>query len=90
MNEIEKDNVGIEEKGSKEINVDIMNDIRSILEEPNYAYPLEDVIEELKKLGYDNPGKIVLCAIQDEFLYIDDIEDDGVVYLAIVDQDKEE
>jgi hypothetical protein len=71
-------------------NHDITSDIMKIFEDTEYAYPLEDVMGELKKLGYSNIGTIVTCAIQDELIYVDSIEDDGTVYIALVDQDEEE
>ena len=91
MNAIEEKSIDKEEDNDIiEMNSDIEDDIMGIFEKPDCAYPLEDIIEELKKLGYPNPGPIVLYAIQDELLYIDSIEDDGVVYLAIEDQEEGE
>ena len=78
-----------EENEKIEKNVDATEDIIKIFEDPDYAYPLEDIIAELKKLEYTNPGLSVLCAIQDEILYLDSIEDNGAVYVALVDRDEE-
>ena len=90
MNEIEEKSIDTEEDNDIRLDSKIEDDILGILDKPDYAYPLEDIMKELKKLGYHNPGSIVLYAIQDELLYIDNIEDDGVVYLAIGDQDEGE
>lgn len=70
-----------------EENKDVTSDIIAIFN-PEYAYPLEDIMGELRTLGYSNPGSVVLCAIQDDILYVDSIEDDGTVYIAIVDNDE--
>lgn len=79
-----------EENTSSEENCDATNDIMKIFENPEYAYPLEDIMSELRELGHSNPGTIITCAIQDELLYVDNIEDDGTVYIALVDQDEGE
>ena len=78
-----KENTNVEE------NVDATNDIMGLFEDPEYAYPLEDIISELKELGYSNPGSVVLCAMQDDILYVDSIEDNGTVYVALVDHDED-
>lgn len=84
-----EENTSSEEENLEEDN-DVINDIMKIFDNPEYAYPLEDVIEELEGLGHHNPGTIITCAIQDELLYVDNVEDDGTVYLALVDQVEEE
>lgn len=61
------------------------SDVEKIFSDTEYSYLLEDVIEEIKKLGYSNPGTTILKAIEDEILYIDDIENDGSVYISTVD-----
>lgn len=85
-----EDNAKIEENSNPEENHDIVDDIKKIFENYEYAYPLEDIIEEIKNLGYKNPGMIITNAIQDDLLYVDSIEDDGIVYLALIEQDEEE
>jgi len=79
-----------EENKCSDENTDLKKDLLKIFENREYAYPLIDVMEELNKLGYTNIGSIVTCSIQDEFLYVDSIEDGGTVYIALVDQDEEE
>lgn len=79
-----------EEDTNVEKNVDVTDDIKKIFEDPEYAYPLEDIITELKELGYANPGSVVLCAIQDEILYLDSIEDSGTVFIALVDNEEKD
>ncbi len=75
---------------NSEQGLNIEDDIAKVFENPEYAYPLEDVLEEFKKLGYTDVGKTVLYAIQDDLLYVDNIEDDGTVYIAVVEDDEEE
>jgi hypothetical protein len=94
----EKDSCGItdesvcteEETLVEEVDRDVINDILSIFEDPDSAYPLEDVIEELKGLGYKNPGGAITLALQDDVIYVDSVEDSGMVYLAVTQQDGEE
>ena len=69
---------------------DIIDDIKSIFEDPDCAYPLNDVIDGLKVLGYKNPGGAITLALQDEAIYVDSVEDSGMVYLAAVEKDEEE
>ncbi len=69
---------------------DIEEDILKVFEHPEYAYPMIDVIEEFKKLGYSEAGKAILYAIQDELLYLDSIDEDGTVYIAVVDDEDDE
>ena len=66
---------------------DMKYDVMKIFEDADYAYPLEDVIEELRKFGYVNPGSVILSSLQREILYIDSIEDDGTVFLAVTEED---
>ena len=81
-------NVGIEEEvGSVVVDEnDVKDDIMKIFEDADYAYPLEDIIEELRKFGYVSPGSVVLGALQRDVLYIDSIEDDGIIYLAVTEE----
>ncbi len=75
---------------NSEENNGVKDDIMKIFENTDCAYPLEDIISELKNLGHSSPGTLIVCAIQDNLIYVDSIEDDGTVYLAVVDQDEEE
>lgn len=76
-----------EEEYEKEI-CDISEEhIKEIFENSGYSYLLEDVINRLSEIGYENPGTSILYAIQDGVLCIDDIEDNGAVYIASVDED---
>lgn len=74
----------------EELDRDIIKDIKSIFEDHDCAYPLDDVIEELKDLGYRNPGGVITLALQDDAIYVDSVEDSGMVYLAVVEKDEEE
>jgi hypothetical protein len=74
----------------EELDRDIINDIKSIFKDSDCAYPLDDVIDELEELGYKNPGGVITLALQDEAIYVDSVEDSGMVYLAIVEKDEEE
>jgi hypothetical protein len=79
-----------EENMNTEKTRDVISDITKIFDDTNCAYSLKDVIDELKRLGYENPGTAILYAMQDDLLCVDSIEDDGLVYLAILEQDEEE
>jgi hypothetical protein len=83
-------NVCTEGDVSVEEDRDVINDVRSIFDDPDCAYPLNDVIAELKELEYDNPGGVITLSLQDEVIYVDSVEDDGTVYLALTEQDEEE
>lgn len=61
------------------------NDILTIFTDNDYAYGLEDVLNKMTEMGYTNPGVAILHAIQEEILYIDNIENDGTVYIATVE-----
>ena len=54
-----------------------------IFENINFAYPLNEIIEELKNNEYSDAGKIILNAIFDNILDISDIENDSTVYIAL-------
>lgn len=69
---------------------DVINDIIKIFEDTSCAYPLDDVIAELKELGYENPGGVITLALQDDVIYVDSVEDSGMVYLAVSNQSEEE
>ncbi len=79
----------ISEEKSEEItnSEEIINDLMKIFDNSEYAYPLIDVMEELKNLGHSNPGAIITDALHDELLYTDSVEDDGTVYIALVDEE---
>jgi len=64
--------------------------ILEIFANSEYSYLLEDVIKRLSEMGYNSPGASILYAIQDGILCIDDIEDNGSVYLAVVEDDEDE
>lgn len=65
-------------------------DILDIFVDSDYSYLLDDVIKRLSEMGYSKPGTSILYAIQDGILCIDDIEDNGAVYLAFVENGEEE
>lgn len=80
----EKERITSSEKEKNEKNetdtvIDIFSDI-------NEALPLENVISELKELGYSNTGAAILRTLQDGYLYMDDIESDGTVYIALTEK----
>lgn len=54
-----------------------------IFENIDFAYPLKDMIEELKNNGYSDAGKIIFNAMFYNILDISDIENDGTVYIAL-------
>jgi hypothetical protein len=79
-----------EDKCENGIDRDVIKDLISIFDDVNFAYPLNDVIAELRKLGYDNPGTVITLALQDDVIYVDSVEDSGMVYIAVIEQDEEE
>lgn len=86
MNEVETPSIEeIHDEEENPTNYDI-DEIKTIFDNSEYAYPLEDVMGEFRNLGHNNPGMIITCAIQDELLYVDSIEDNGTVYLALVEE----
>lgn len=90
INECTDENVCSDEDNLvEEVDRDIISDILSIFDDPDSAYPLIDVIDELKALGYKNPGGAITLALQDEAIYVDSVEDSGMVYLAVTDKDEE-
>lgn len=60
-------------------------DIVDVFDDINEALPITDIERELTESGYSNAYKIIYHAIRDDLLYIDDIEHDGVIYLALTD-----
>lgn len=68
---------------SIEENSGVMDKLTSIFDDPECAYSLIDVMEELEEIGYENPGGIITLALQDNVLYVDSIDKDGTVYLAL-------
>lgn len=66
-------------------NKEDIKDIIGIFEYIDDALLLEDIIQELKDLGYVSPGDVILDALRDELLYVDDIDDDGNIYLALAE-----
>lgn len=63
-------------------------DIVNIFSNIDDAIPIEDIANELDELGYQHPGKIIGRAIGN-ILYIDDIEDDGSIYVALTSTGEE-
>jgi hypothetical protein len=59
-----------------------IEDLVSTFEDIDNAYPIEEIMERLKKTGYANPGQVIFDALED-MLYIDSIEDDGTIYFAL-------
>ena len=58
-------------------------EVVGIFENINFAYPLNEIIEELEKNGHSDTGKIVLNGLFDNILGVNDIENDGTVYIAL-------
>lgn len=64
-------------------------DIVEIFDDINEALPITDIEHELTESGYSeysNAYKVIYHAIRDDLLYIDDIESDGTIYLALTDK----
>lgn len=57
--------------------------IVKIFESTEFEYPIDEIMEELKKNGYSTVGKMILDAIYDNLLDISSIDDDGAVYIAL-------
>lgn len=80
---IENETIG--EDGDKAKKKEI-NDILKTFEDSDYAYPLADVIGSLEDIGYERPGTIIVGAIKDKILYIDDIDEDQTIYIALTEE----
>lgn len=72
-----------EEEGDKTEKKEEIDDILEAFDDSDYAYPLEDLTKSLRDTGRENPGAIILGAINDKILYIDDIDEDETMYLAL-------
>ena len=60
--------------------------IVSMFSSINDALPLCDILDILKKEhGYNTSGSIIRDAIQEGLIYVDNIENNGEVYLALTD-----
>lgn len=59
-----------------------------MFERKGIALVLNDMIEILRD-KYIQPGRIIRDAIQENLLFVDAIEDDGTVYLALSDWGEE-
>lgn len=57
-------------------------DIVNMFSNIDDAMPIEDIANELDDLGYQHPGEII-SRLMENILYIDDIEDDGSIYVAL-------
>lgn len=64
-------------------------DIINIFDDIDDALPLLDIMHVLKELGHDNAAEIIIDAIRDNILYVDDLEDDGKVYIALAELGEE-
>lgn len=71
----------IDKKG-KDRDADILN----IFEDIEDSLSIKDIEQELVESGYSNAYEIIYHAIKGDLLYIDDIEPDGVIYLALTDR----
>lgn len=72
---------GIDKKGQDE-----EGDIVNIFKDINEASPMENIECDLTELGYSNAYEVIYHAIRDDLLYIDDIESDGTIYIALTDK----
>jgi len=72
-----------EEGGDKAEKKEKIDDILEAFDDSDYAYPLEDIMKSLRDTGRENPGTIILDAINDKILYVDDIDEDETMYLAL-------
>lgn len=53
------------------------------------ALPLTDMIHALEECEHDDPGKIIKDAIENGILYIDEIEDENLIYIALTNVGEE-
>ena len=60
-----------------------IGDLLEAFDDPDYAYPLEDIMESLRDSGHTDPGTIIVDAISKNILCIDSIEDDETTYIAL-------
>lgn len=85
----------IEASGHTKYELDIYNydieslkerrDIINIFDDIDDALSLSDVMRVLKELGHDNAAELIIDAMRDDILYVDDIEDDGKIYIALAE-----
>lgn len=61
----------------------------NIFDDIDDALPLSDIMRILKELGHDNAAEIIIDAIRENILYVDDLEDDGKIYIALADLGEE-
>lgn len=72
-----------------DINIESMKerkDIVNLFEHINDAVLLSDLISTLKDSGYNNSGEMIKDAIENGILYIDEIEDENTIYIALTDK----
>ena len=75
--------IEIETNEDKEEKRKEIDGILEAFDDPDCAYPLEDIIESLKDSGYADPGIVIVDAIGENILCVDSIENDETMYLAL-------
>lgn len=87
--EVETDEKKIEKNIRDGMNAEKKEEIDDLLgafDDLDYAYPLEDIIQTLQESEYTDPGTIITDAINDKLLYVDSIDEDNTVYIALTDE----
>lgn len=72
-----------EEDVDKDKKREEIDDLLEGFDDPDYAYPLDDIIESLKDSGHTDPGTIIVYALGENILCVDSIEDDETMYIAL-------
>lgn len=62
------------------------SDLVNIFDNINEALPIVDMENDLTQSGYTNSYEIIYNSIRDDIIYIDGIEPDGTIYLALTDK----
>lgn len=72
--------------GDDEAECDQESDIVEVFDDVDDALPITDIEYELVESGYSNANEVIHHAIRDDILYVDGIDPDGVIYLALTDK----
>ncbi len=72
-----------EEDEDKDEKKEEIDDLLEAFEDPDYAYPLEDITKSLRDSGYTDRGTVIIDALGENILCVDSIEDDEITYLAL-------
>jgi hypothetical protein len=80
ISELSNDIEGEEEDTEKKEKI---NAILNVFDDSDYAYSLVDIIKSLNGAGYPIPGDVIVESLSDDILYVDDIDENETIYLAL-------